>query len=219
MITWGVSAGAHDAALAVFLDEKLAFASESERFSKKKNDPDLCQELVDHAVSKYGRPDKICWYERPWKKAFRKLFANKTWELENPKTYMARYGISDVPIATTDHHFSHAAAGYYTSEFEDACIIVLDAIGEFKTYTVWSAQGEKISYITGQDYPNSAGLFYTAMTQRIGLKPIEEEYILMGMAAYGDANRLSKDILRDFVSLPNDDWEQPFRLKENLHLS
>ena len=38
-------------------------------------------------------------------------------------------------------------------------------------------------------YPSSLGLFYSAITHRVGLKPNEEEYILMGMAAYGDPDR------------------------------
>ena len=37
------------------------------------------------------------------------------------------------------------------------------------------------------------------MTQRIGLNPNEDEYILMGMAAYGDPDRLFIDVLDDFV--------------------
>ena len=41
MITWGISAASHNAALAVFRDDQLIFASESERFSGIKNDPDL----------------------------------------------------------------------------------------------------------------------------------------------------------------------------------
>jgi len=35
-------------------------------------------------------------------------------------------------------------------------------------------------------------LFYSAMTQRLGLKANEDEYILMGMAAYGNADRKYK---------------------------
>jgi carbamoyltransferase len=37
----------------------------------------------------------------------------------------------------------------------------------------------------GQRYPHSIGLFYSAITQRIGLHPLDEEYITMGMSAYG----------------------------------
>ena len=42
MIKWGISAGSHDAALAVVDDEKILFASHTERFSKIKNDRYKC---------------------------------------------------------------------------------------------------------------------------------------------------------------------------------
>jgi carbamoyltransferase len=215
MITWGISAASHNAALAVFIDDKLVFASESERFSGKKNDPDLDQNLVDHA-KKFGEPDLICWYEKPWKKTLRQLFAGQGYHNNNVKEYLKKYKIS-APIKTFDHHLSHAAAGYYTSKFQNACVLVIDAIGEFETYSQWNAAGGKLEKTRSIDYPNSVGLWYSAMTQRIGLKYNEEEYILMGMAAMGDPNRLTRDLLDDFVSLPNDDYQIPYRIKENLH--
>jgi carbamoyltransferase len=52
------------------------------------------------------------------------------------------------------------------------------------------------------------------MTQRIGLKPNEDEYILMGMAAYGDPNRFYQDIIDDFIYYVNG-GEVLF--KHNLH--
>jgi carbamoyltransferase len=55
------------------------------------------------------------------------------------------------------------------------------------------------------------------MTQRCGLKPVEEEYILMGMAALGDPNRLTRDMLDDFIRMPIDDYNNPLQFKENLH--
>jgi carbamoyltransferase len=55
------------------------------------------------------------------------------------------------------------------------------------------------------------------MTQRCHLTPNEDEYILMGMSAYGDPNKLTRDVLNDLVQLPNDDYQHPFRLKRNLH--
>jgi len=54
------------------------------------------------------------------------------------------------------------------------------------------------------------GILYSAFTQRCGLKPAEEEYILMGMAAYGKP-RYKDDIYEDFVI------QSPFKLKKNLH--
>jgi carbamoyltransferase len=55
------------------------------------------------------------------------------------------------------------------------------------------------------------------MTQRIGLKPNEEEYILMGMAALGDPSRLTRDLLDDFVRFPNNESGNPVEFKQNLH--
>ena len=218
MITWGISANSHDAALAVFVDEKLAFASHSERFSGKKNDPDLCDALVDYARTTYGEPDRVVLYEKPWAKTLRQWSAGQGWNhrSNNIKKYLAQYNIH-APITAKWHHHSHAAAGYYTSPFEEAAVVVIDAIGEFETLTIWQARGDKLKQVYSQSYPNSLGLWYSSMTQRCHLKPNEEEYILMGMAAYGNPNRLTRDLLDDFVHLPNDDYQQPFRIKQNLH--
>jgi carbamoyltransferase len=212
MISWGISANSHDAALAVFVDEKLAFASHSERFSGKKNDRDLCKELVDHA-KQFGDPGRIYWYEQPFKKTLRQLWAGQGWKYKdnNIEIYMARYGI-DVPIVYTSHHHSHAASGYYTSGFDHACVLVIDAIGEFETMTIWKGTGNKLKKLWSQSYPHSVGLFYSAMTQRIGLKPNEDEYITMGMAAYG----INKD---PFHSMSTDFIKDPYKFtfKKNLH--
>jgi carbamoyltransferase len=217
MITWGISANSHDAAIAVFCDEKLVFASHSERFSGIKNDKNLCPELVEYA-KQFGEPNRVVWYENPYFKTLRQLFAGQGWKWSdnNIKKYLAKYSIN-CPITYVDHHKSHAAAGYYTSGFDNACVVVLDAIGEFSTYTVWQGNKGKLSRLWSTEFPNSLGLWYSAMTQRCHLKPNEEEYILMGMAAYGDPDRLTRDILNDFVELPNDDYQHAFRIKQNLH--
>ena len=197
MITWGISANSHDAALAVFCDEKLAFASHSERFSGTKNDPDLHKDLVDYARDRWGDPGRIYWYEKPLIKSFRQLFAGQGFKFKenNIKSYLGKYGIS-APITYTQHHRSHAAAGYYTSPFDEACVVVIDAIGEIDTLTIWQAQGDKLTKVYDMEYPHSIGLWYSAMTQRIGLIPNEEEYILMGMAAYGDSNRFYTELIK-----------------------
>jgi len=217
MIAWGISANSHNAALAVFDDDKLVFASESERFSGQKNDPHLNRELILYA-KQFGEPDRVYWYEKPLLKTLRQFSAGQGWNrLENNiEIYLARHEIY-TPVSYTGHHHSHAAAGYYTSKFNEACVIVIDAIGEFEATTFWTGQGNKLKKISSMEYPHSVGLFYSAMTQRCGLKPNEEEYILMGMAALGNPNRLVRDMLDDFIELPNDEYQHPYRIKQNLH--
>jgi carbamoyltransferase len=110
------------------------------------------------------------------------------------------------------HHDSHAAAGYFTSPFVDegATILTVDAIGEWDTVSIsvgdkcWIHRKETIRY------PHSVGILYSAFTHRCGLKPAEEEYILMGMAAYGTPKYKQK-IYDEFVH------QSPFKLKQNLH--
>ena len=217
MITWGISANSHDAALAVFNDDGLEFASHSERFSGIKNDPNLNKELIDYA-RQWGEPDEVVWYEQPFKKSLRQLRAGQGWRFgeNNIKRYLADYGIH-APIRTVDHHYSHAAAGWYTSPFRDATIVCIDSIGEFETFTIWNATDQGLTRAYSQGYPHSIGLWYSAMTQRVGLKPNEDEYILMGMAAYGDPSRLFKDILDDFIDKEGIGYSPKIKIKHNLH--
>jgi len=214
MITWGISANSHDAALAVFIDDELKFASHSERFSGIKNDPHLHHDLIKYA-KQWGEPDEIIWYEQPLKKTFRQFRAGQGFNFRenNIKRYLQSYGLS-VPIKYVSHHHSHAAAGYYTSPFRDATVVCIDSIGEFETLTVWEGHEQYLTQLYSQGYPHSIGLWYSAMTQRVGLKPNEDEYILMGMAAYGDPERLFWKMFEDFFEYV-DGVEVKF--KQNLH--
>jgi carbamoyltransferase len=219
MITWGIAANSHDGSLAVFDGEQLVFASHAERFSGLKNDPHLNSALLNYA-RQWGEPNEIVWYEKPFKKTMRQLYAGQGWNHNenNIRSYLKQYGIK-APINYSNHHESHAAAGYYTSGYRDATIVVLDSIGEWETYTVWEGRGDKLTKVFSQEYPDSVGLWYSAMTQRVGLKPNEDEYILMGMAAYGDSKKLYDEMKETFFELaPHNHWRFPsVKFVKNLH--
>ena len=210
MLIWGISANSHDAAITVVQDKEILFASQSERYSGVKNDAHLNSDIVADAY-RYGEPDEVVWYERPLMKSLRQLQAGQGWVNNNAKQYVRNYGIS-APVITVDHHHSHAAGSYYTSNFDEAAVLVIDAIGEFDTTTIWHGKGTKLEKKFSIKYPDSLGLWYSAMTQRVGLKPNEEEYILMGMAAYGDPLKYTAMILEDFF-----DSRHILKLNQNLH--
>jgi len=225
MVTWGISANSHDAALAVFTEDGMEFASHAERFSGVKNDAHLNNKLVEYA-KQWGEPDEVVWYEKPGLKTLRQIRAGQGfgyWKKNNIKAYLKNYGI-DCPIHYSGHHRSHAAGGYYSSGMDAATIMVVDSMGEFDTLTIWDAMDTTLKCIYKQTYPHSIGLWYSAFTQRIGLKPQEDEYILMGMAAYGDPLRFFNEILQEFF-YPIDDhgwlqtfWDRPrVKLRHNLH--
>jgi carbamoyltransferase len=110
----------------------------------------------------------------------------------------------------------HAAAGFQTSPFDHATVVVIDAVGEWDTATIWAAEYDKhgraqYRKLWSQRYPHSIGLFYSAVTQRVGLSPLDEEYITMGMAAWGN-NRYQECM----ESLVIEDAEN-MRFRHNLH--
>lgn len=188
MIVWGVNAMNHDASITVVDTEtkQILFAGHAERYSRVKNDLELNTKLIDDAL-KFGKPNKIAWFENPWGRRLRYLKSGQFNLLTEafPTTYMQKFGIT-APVWYSDHHKSHAAGGFFTSGFEDAAILVIDAIGEITTASIWEGYGNKIKKKWSLKYPHSLGLFYSAITHLVGLKPNEEEYILMGMAAYGN---------------------------------
>jgi carbamoyltransferase len=216
-ITWGISANSHDAALAVFDDNNVVFASHSERFSGIKNDAHLNKELIEYALQ-WGVPSEVIWYEKSFQKSLRQLFAGQGFRFteNNVRVYLHSYGIT-APVKFVSHHHSHAAAGFYTSNFDDATVVCLDSIGEYETFTIWEGKGTNLTKVFSQEYPHSVGLWYSAMTQRVGLKPNEDEYILMGMAAYGDPDRLFLDVLTDFIGVTGCGCYPDTRIKHNLH--
>ncbi len=233
----GISAGFHDAAVSVIdYHGRIEFAAHSERYSKLKNDaglsPDLLREISDYDIS------KIAYYERPWAHNLQKIASGQSkigpWTtrgaLDNHLgdwldrfkisiPYIDSHMVSMLPleIVSYGHHLSHAAAGFQTSPFDQAAVVVIDAIGELDTVSIYRAWYDltgraRYQRLWRQGYPHSVGLFYSAITQRVGLKPMEEEYITMGMAAYG--NPINQHYIADryIDSIHN------VRLRENLHL-
>ena len=208
----GITAQNHDASMALIDGDKIVWAAHSERYSRIKNDIHLDIDMVKE-MRQYGEPTEIVWFEKPLCKNLRRLYSGQSpWYVE-PRDELRKVGLNSLPINFVQHHQSHAAAGYYTSPYKDASILVVDAIGEWDTVSIWEAREDNMICRWKKKYPNSFGLFYTAMTQWLGLKPNEEEYILMGMAAYGKPKYV--DELREtFFSK----WGPPdFKLRHNLH--
>jgi len=193
----GISAGFHDAAATVIRsDGEIIFAGHSERYSKQKNDHNLCRTLLEEFCN--YEIDTIAYYERPWLKQLRNLRSGQGIDWNNitiRQVLRNQIGgwLQHQPrqIQTYNHHLCHAAAGFQTSPYDRATCVVIDAIGEFDTISIWGAEYDtknKATYkkLWSQKYPRSIGLFYSAVTQRIGLHPLDEEYITMGMAAWGE---------------------------------
>jgi carbamoyltransferase len=205
MINWGINALNHGSSLAVFNDNELVSWSNCQ-------DDELDTSVITQALYQ-GAPDRIFWYERPWVKKARQVYAGQyrtALDLSTlPKRYLNKIKVHYAPITYTPHHGSHAAAGYYTSPFNHCAIVVLDAIGEFECATIWEGKHGEMRKVWRRSYPHSLGLFYSAFTKLIGLTPIKDEYLLQKMAEQGDKQRYFKEV-NDYVS-------NTVNLKYNLH--
>ena len=220
MIILGINETSHDASVSMIKDGEILFAAHSERYSKQKNDWYNNKEIILDALN-YGTPTHIAYYEKPYLKKSRLMLKGgaSDWKPNLPM---------DLPVKYFNHHYSHACAGYYTSRFTDAAIVVLDAIGEWNTSTIWVGEGEKIKLKYKQNYPVSFGLFYSAFTKLIGLTPNQEEYIMMGMAAYGDWKRYYREIDEYFPSYSRQaynfhkgitDWNLPISEQDRFDIA
>jgi carbamoyltransferase len=197
MIIYGINDSSHDSALSVLVDGKIVFAAHSERYSGIKNDWSLNEKIFNEALQ-FGSPDIVSYYENRKLKLLRKsIFGGFNGSYNSLYKNIIDLNVKEIQF---NHHYSHAAAGYFTSSFEDTAIVVIDAIGEFDTSSIWVGEGNKIKIKQKIKYPNSFGLFYSAFTQLLGLVPGKEEYILMGMAAFGKKTKVFEYINSIFYS-------------------
>ena len=222
----GISCMFHDASVCVIEDGDILFAGHAERYSKIKNDPFLNKGLIADAL-KHGRPDVIVIHESSKLKNKRRL-SQFTWSSikaaftePTAEEWIERFypQLKGIKVINCLHHESHAAAGILTSptEFDDAAIMTIDAIGEFQTSTIYRWETHRggdtrMQLLHDTKFPNSLGLFYSAVTAFVGLKPMEDEYILMGMAAYGKpiyADKMNNELFKHA-----DPWKN---LHECLH--
>ncbi len=225
MITWGINALNHDASIAVVSDGILTFWKRSSEYSGIPGDQTLHPRLIKDAYDA-GLPTDIVWYEKPWLKKTRQLRA-KQWQWafdlnELPSRYLKSLCVPKYPISYMPHHLSHAAAGFLTSPFEEATVVVLDALGEWQSSSIWKAEGTKLTKLWSRSYPNSLGLFYSAFTKLIGYTPIREEHLLQRDSALGNSNRYYELVSAYFtgigklkINLHRGVWDWPYPVKDD----
>jgi len=169
----GNSYGHHDGAAAVIdLGGRILFAEHTERETGVKHDH---HRYITPELRQYRSEAVEVFHERPFVKNLRRWWSGES-KISRP--------IADRYI---NHHWSHAAASYYTRPWnctiEPVCVVI-DAIGEFDTASVWYHK-KKVASVT---YPLSVGLFYSAVTKSLGLRPNRDEHVVMAMSAHGEVN-------------------------------
>lgn len=116
-----------------------------------------------------------------------------------------------------EHHLSHAASALFCSPFEEAAVLTIDGVGEWTTATIgqgtanWpesdQPRSNAINLFGETRFPHSLGLLYSAFTAFLGFRVNNGEYKVMGMAPYGEPNRVD-----DIYKLINVSPDGSFRL-------
>ncbi|MDC0743926.1 SxtJ family membrane protein [Polyangium mundeleinium] len=205
----GLSAFYHDAAAALVIDGEIVAAAQEERFSRLKNDDAFPRKAVSACLAEAGIEiedlDHVAFYEKPLLKLDRILETHlscapftfpqfrrglPTW-LER-KLFLPRElargldGRYRRAFVFTDHHEAHAAAAFFPSPFEEAAILTVDGVGEWSTTTLGLGRNNRIELSHELRFPHSLGLLYSAFTQWAGFEVNTGEYMLMGLAPYGE---------------------------------
>ena len=212
MIILGINAYHGDAAAAILVDGELCAAVEEERFERVKHWAGFPRraiqycldaagariEDVDHiAIGRDPRAhllDKVIYAvkERP------SLSLIKDRAMNALRTRDARAELArelDIDPArlrakrhNVEHHRSHLASAYYASPFDNAALVSVDGLGDFSSAMWGHGRGTDIKVQRRVGFPHSLGIFYTALTQYLGFPHYGDEYKVMGMSAYGEAD-------------------------------
>ena len=208
----GISAHYHDSAAALVVDGVPICAVQEERLSRHKGDsafPLLAIEsCLDHARIEPDELDAVVFYERPllkfdriltcalrafpqsWRafpKAMKNSLGEKVWMRGIISSHL---GVPGRKILFAEHHQSHAAAAFLTAPTRRAATLTADAVGEWATLSVGDGErlpngSTKIRRFREIRFPHSLGMLYSTFTAYLGFKVNEDEYKVMGLAAYG----------------------------------
>lgn len=221
MVQLGISAFYHDSAACIVKDGRVLAAVEEERFTEIKHDKSFPINAIDWCLKYCNLSlkdiDEVNWYEVPKLKKDRvlKTFKKRWWKTRKlKKKFLIDYKVNDPvkilremgykgDIVYTPHHLSHAGFSYLTSPFKEAAILSVDGVGEWDTVSIWRGYNDEIEYVHSIKFPNSLGLFYSAITAYLGFKPNEGEYKVMGLAPYGNFEQFYSKLDKAFLDSEN----------------
>jgi len=206
----GISAHYHDSAAALVVDGVPVAAVQEERLSRKKNDAGFPLNAIEWCLADAkldpGDLDAVVFYERSMLKFARILTCTlrafpRSWRsfphaMKNTlgeKVWVrgviaSHLGVERQKVLFTGHHEAHAAAAFLTSPSRRAAILTADGVGEWATLTAGiGVRGENtsISLLRELRFPHSLGMLYSTFTAYLGFAVNEDEYKVMGLAAYG----------------------------------
>lgn len=219
----GVSCHYHDSAASLIKGGVLVAAAEEERFSRIKHDNSFPLNAIEYCLREgkitSDEIDIVAFYDKPMLKFDRVLhscvttFPKSFWmfwkavpqwmteKLRIPSLLKNKIGYNG-EVVFVEHHQSHAASAFFVSPFKEAAIITVDAIGEWTSAAIHYGKGSDMEVLKEIRFPDSLGLFYSAITAYLGFKVNNDEYKVMGLASYGSP--VYRDKFREIIDVKED---------------
>ena len=227
----GINAYHGNASAAIVCDGRLVAAVEEERFNRVKYAAGFPAQAIRYCLKEAGLElkdiDHVAVPRNPYARLGTKLFyamRMPSFARERVKVLAKFTGIPEAlaqafdtdPGKTTakfhriEHHQAHLASAFFVSPFERAALLSADGLGDFAS-TMWgTGEGSRMKIDGAIAFPHSLGLFYSAVTQYLGFLKFGDEYKVMGLAAYGEAEQL--EAFRDIVRANGDGFRSGPRL-------
>src|SRR5208283_2613057 len=133
----------HDSAAALVIDGEIVAAAAEERFSRKKHTGDFPEGAIRYCLATAGiKPADVDVLAHGFDYSpYRPMFAldpisaqqyAKVFSREALLEHLGRVlpGFPSDHVHQVNHHLAHAASAYYTSGWEECCVVVIDGMGE-----------------------------------------------------------------------------------------
>ncbi len=103
-------------------------------------------------------------------------------------------GFREDQVRFVEHHMAHAAAAYYglANYDDDILVLTCDGYGDALCATVNIGRSGRLHRLVEIPESESLGCIYSKVTFLMGMRPLEHEYKLMGMAPYAHARDVDK---------------------------
>lgn len=189
-INGGVRPGYQDVSAVLLCKGEIVAAIEEERLTRVKHSAGQLPILAIMEVLKIAKInihdiDLVAFHGSTWQSSIDLVL----------KSHFEHYFGYCPTIKRYHHHACHAASAFYASSFEQALVISVDGSGDGTSTSIAIGSKNGLQIIKEFERPQSLGIFYSIITQFCGFTRDADEYKLMGLAAYGDANRYNLDWL------------------------
>ena len=140
----------------------------------------------------------------PWIQAVTSLWGMPTFKHRRKtlrRVLRSELGIK-APVRFVDHHYCHASAAYFTSDFgPDATVVTIDHGGDDVSAKVFDVTEGRMTEIMTVSSFDSLGTFYTCVAELCGFDPGRDERKVSGLAAHGQPAHM--DLLYSLITFEN----------------